>query len=530
MHTRSGKHYDEEDDQYEMTSSTEEEETETSEEETESTEEESEEETESSEEETESSEEETEEETEEKEGEEDDPKDTDWTPSAKQNDPDKFPNLPIGGGNMPFVIIATTHNEAPKRCSHKRRRSADTPDFYHMLSNNERSYYDNLDPDAQQELEKTYQHVFEAPSITPIPLRFRVLRSSMNKHTKQIVLKRIAELQAMSEGGVEGSEFHKLNRWLNRLCDVPFGKCHPMKIDNTSNATEVRSFLDTARTTLDKTVYGHREAKDQIVRIMAQWIANPKSKGNVIGIQGNPGVGKTTLVKSGICEAVGLPFADIPLGGCSDSSYLDGHSFTYEGSTCGRIVDLLIHAGCMNPVLYFDELDKVSDTARGREIINVLIHLTDPSQNTAFRDKYFSEIKFDLSKCLIVFTYNNQNLVDPILLDRMITIQTKDYTTDDKVEIARRHLVPSIMHQFGFNPNAIGVSEETIRYIIHRVAKEAGVRNLKRAIEAIISNINLERLTCVDESNVKEMTTEHVNKHIKHVSDFDNPSAAFIYM
>ena len=433
---------------------------------------------------------------------------------------------------MPFVIIATTQGGAAGQCAHKRKRSNDDPppSFYHMLSHNEQTYYDNLDVDAQRELERTYECVFETPVCVPTPLRFRVLRSSMDQHTKRVVLKRIAELQAMSESGGEGGEFHKLKRWINRLCDVPFGIYTPMKIDRTSTSEEVRRSLDHARETLDKNVYGHRDAKDQIVRIMAQWIANPCSKGNVIGIQGNPGVGKTTLVQSGICDAIGLPFANIPLGGCSDSAYLDGHSFTYEGSTCGRIVELLTHAGCMNPVLYFDELDKVSDTARGREIVNVLIHLTDPSQNNAFRDKYFSEIKFDLSKCLIVFTYNNKHLIDPILLDRMITIHTMDFNVEDKVEIARRHLVPSVMSQFGFDSRSIRVTDDTLRSIVGRVAKEAGVRNLKRAIEAVISNINLERLMCSESANVNEMTMEHVNKHIRNVADFDNPSAAHIYL
>ena len=533
MRTRSGQSYCYDEDQvpFDMDGSTASEETtseETTSEETtseETTSEETTSEETTSEEEEEDYDEEEEEEEEEEHDDDEEQDDKDWTPTISDVSMS-------GGGNMPFVIIATTQGGATGRCAHKRKRSSDDPppSFYHMLSHNEQTYYDNLDVDAQRELERTYECVFETPVCVPTPLRFRVLRSSMDQHTKRVVLKRIAELQAMSESGGEGGEFHKLKRWINRLCDVPFGIYTPMKIDRSSTSEEVRRSLDHARETLDKNVYGHRDAKDQIVRIMAQWIANPCSKGNVIGIQGNPGVGKTTLVQSGICDAIGLPFANIPLGGCSDSSYLDGHSFTYEGSTCGRIVELLTHAGCMNPVLYFDELDKVSDTARGREIVNVLIHLTDPSQNNAFRDKYFSEIKFDLSKCLIVFTYNNKHLIDPILLDRMITIHTMDFNVEDKVEIARRHLVPSVMSQFGFDPRSIRVTDDTLRSIVGRVAKEAGVRNLKRAIEAVISNINLERLMCSESANVNEMTMEHVNKHIRNVADFDNPSAAHIYM
>ena len=111
-------------------------------------------------------------------------------------------------------------------------------------------------------------------------------------------------------------------------------------------------------TFFENNIYGHHDAKKQILRILAQWISNPSSKGNVIGIHGNPGVGKTTLVKDCICKALDIPFQFIPMGGASDGSYLEGHSFTYEGSTWGKIADSLMKAGWMNPVLYFDEIDK----------------------------------------------------------------------------------------------------------------------------------------------------------------------------
>ena len=205
-------------------------------------------------------------------------------------------------------------------------------------------------------------------------------------------------------------------------------------------------------------------------------------------------MGKTTLIKDGVCPAIGLPFAFIPLGGANDASYLDGHSYTYEGSSNGKIIDSVIQSGCDNPVLYFDELDKVSDTPRGKEIINVLIHLTDPSQNTHFNDKYFADISFDLSKCLIVFTYNNPHLIDPILKDRMVTIHTKDYNVEDKIQIAAKHLLPSVLKQFGLNPQKVVLNDEMIKYIVNKIDKEAGVRNLKRALESIVSNINLANL------------------------------------
>ena len=159
--------------------------------------------------------------------------------------------------------------------------------------------------------------------------------------------------------------------------------------------------------------------------------------GNVFGIYGPPGIGKTTIIKDGLSKVLNRPFSFISLGGATDSSFLDGHSYTYEGSTWGKIVQILVDSKCMNPVIYFDELDKISDTPKGEEITGILTHLTDTTQNSQFHDKYFSEVSFDLSKCLFIFSYNDESKVNPILRDRMYRIQTKGYENKDKLIIAR---------------------------------------------------------------------------------------------
>ena len=325
-------------------------------------------------------------------------------------------------------------------------------------------------------------------------------------------------------------EYHKLRKWIDKLCDIPFGKTIPMPVDTFSTKEDIQTFLTSTKSHMDTNVYGHQEAKDMIIRIMAQWISNPNSKGNVIGIHGKPGVGKTTLIKDGVCPAIGLPFAFVPLGGTNDASYLDGHSYTYEGSSNGKIIDSIIQAGCDNPVLYFDELDKVSDTAKGKEIINVLIHLTDPSQNTHFNDKYFADVSFDLSKCLIVFTYNNPHMIDPILKDRMITIQTKDYTIQDKIEIASEHLLPSISQQFGLHNKRLVLDQDVTRYIVNRIENEAGVRNLKRALESIVSNINLYTLLSKEHSEGDIVINRDVVDNYVKSSQRDDFPTGHMYM
>jgi hypothetical protein len=223
----------------------------------------------------------------------------------------------------------------------------------------------------------------------------------------------------------------------------------------------------------------------------------------------------TTLIKDSICKVLDLPFAFIPLGGASDGCYLDGHSYTYEGATWGKIVDTLMKCKCMNPVLYFDELDKVSETNKGEEIINMLIHLTDQSQNEKFNDKYFVDFDFDLSKSLIIFSYNHEDRVSPILRDRMIRIETKGYNITDKVKISINYMLPIILKEYNFQPEEIIFGPDIIKTIIETCDDEDGVRNLKRALQNVISHLNLTRLINDDIMTLPyTVTSDDIKKYV----------------
>jgi ATP-dependent Lon protease len=244
---------------------------------------------------------------------------------------------------------------------------------------------------------------------------------------------------------------------------------------------------------MDTAIYGHEEAKLQILQFVSSWIANPKGAGNVLSIHGPMGVGKTTLVKEGVAKALDRPFHFISLGGATDASFLDGHSYTYEGSTWGRIAEILIQSKCMNPIIYFDELDKVSDTPKGEEIMNLLIHITDGSQNDRFQDKYFTGIDLDLSRCLFIFSHNNHERVNPILRDRMYNIKVNGFNLKEKLVIADQYLLSEAMKDVGLNEK-VSVSKDIIQYLIEEhTGEEKGVRELKRCFQTIMSKLNLLR-------------------------------------
>ena len=324
-----------------------------------------------------------------------------------------------------------------------------------------------------------------------IPIRFKILDSDMDLRNKSAIIRKIDHFYQLDPSD---NEYQKLYPWVEQLDKIPFGKYCPTKVSLNNSPQAIQQYLIDTKKAMDNAVYGHDVAKTQMLNIVARDISNPHSGGNCIAIEGPMGNGKTTLIKEGICKAMNRPFAFIALGGMQDASFLQGHEYTYEGSKCGRIVEMLTETGCMNPVIFFDELDKVSDTPKGEEITNLLCHLTDSSQNKEFHDKYFSGINFDLSRATFIFSYNNASAINPILLDRMYKIKTKGFDKKSKTKIANNYLLPKILKDFNFSDGDVTFKEEAIHKLIESHSnKEEGVRNLKRNIETIIFKLNIMR-------------------------------------
>jgi ATP-dependent Lon protease len=356
---------------------------------------------------------------------------------------------------------------------------------------NDFEFFEKMEIISQKKIIKELREINKVTRIEK-PYRLTLLEADIPVKFKGAAMKKIGTLRHMEPGS---GEYYKIKNWVDTFMRIPFGKTQDLPICIEDGVDNCHNFMANAQKTLDAAVYGLNDAKMQIMQMLGQLITNPKSVGTAIAIHGPPGTGKTSLVKEGISKILNRPFAFIALGGATDSSFLEGHGYTYEGSMWGKIVQILIDSKCMNPVIYFDELDKISETPKGEEIAGILTHLTDTTQNSQFHDKYFAEIDFDLSKCLFIFSYNDESKVNPILKDRMYRIQTKGYNQKQKTVISNSYLLPKIREQVKFSTEDITIPEATIHYIIDNYCmKEDGVRNLKRCLEIIYTKLNLYRL------------------------------------
>jgi ATP-dependent Lon protease len=388
---------------------------------------------------------------------------------------------------------------APARKESRRRKSREDSDSPALILNEEEEeYFEDLSKSKRRKLNEQMRGLAKLVSDGEVPYKFRVLGLPIPDALKASVIRKIDVLNQMEP---DSGEVHKLKTWVDGFLRIPFGNIVPLPVKFKDNREGCSKFLSDTQATMDKAVYGMNTAKAQVMQIVAQWIANPASVGNVIALKGPMGVGKTSFARHGVAEVLKRPFEFFSLGGASDSAQFTGHSYTYEGATWGRIADAVMSARCMNPVIYFDELDKVSTTAHGEEIISMLIHLTDRSQNSHFHDRYFAGVDFDLSQCLFVFSFNDESKVHPILKDRMQVINCSGYTADDKKTILKQYIWPQVLERLSMEED-LTITDDAVKFLISEYSgEEEGVRVLIRAVETLVTRINLLRIA--DEKTAK---------------------------
>lgn len=339
-----------------------------------------------------------------------------------------------------------------------------------------------------------------------------VINKNIPSSVKSLVLEKIEEMKSFN------NEYYKQQTFVKHILNYPWPSNNDDIIfeEIKNNPNRARKYLNDIDSKLKSLSYGHDEAKKVLLQTIGKWISNPSSQGTCFGLVGPPGVGKTLLAKS-VSKALDIPFAEITLGGQNDGEILHGHGYTYSGSQPGLIIKKMVEMGKSRCILYFDELDKAcSKHGSVNEITSILIHLTDPNMNKTFQDRFFQGVDFPLNKVIMIFSYNDANLVDPILLDRLKQINVSAYTVSEKIKIVKEFIIPEVAESIGLSIEKwTDINDDLIEFIIENYTNEAGVRSIKRKIEQIFLTLNIEKIYNngnFKDNNFKEITKEIIIK------------------
>lgn len=309
------------------------------------------------------------------------------------------------------------------------------------------------------------------------PLRIQVLQSALPEHVKMQMFETLRTCNS-----------DKYIQWVKRILELPLGIRSP-----PPPCLSVRDAIISARAHMDSVSTGFEEVKTEILKLVCQQASGSFcASGFSLGLEGPPGTGKTHFSRHAIAKSLHRPLVEIQLGGATDISYLLGIIYSYEGSKEGRLAAGMIEAGVRNPIFYFDEVDKISDTDRGRELASVLIHLIDPTSNSSLRDRYFHGVDIDFSECLFIFSYNDASKVSHILLDRIRTFRVRPPTMQERCEILTRHIIPRVSKRLG---TVQVLDENAVRFLAETSERcDVGMRGAEKDVEEILSLAQLHRI------------------------------------
>ena len=320
-------------------------------------------------------------------------------------------------------------------------------------------------------------------------IREKILDLPTNDTNKSVIFKHYNNMKRTDSNS---TEYYKNQLFVDMSLSYPWSKSY--NINENIVDVNVVNFLSKIKENLDKEIYGMDSVKNEIINVVCKFITNPTSNRNNIALYGPAGVGKSKFIKI-LSETLKLPMKIISLGGIKDSSFFLGHGYVYVESGPGKILQNVIDSKISNPILYFDELDKVSETDNGKDIFSFLCYLTDPTQNTRFTDHYFYGMEFDLSKVFYVFTFNDIHKIDNILLDRLNIIKVNTPKDKDIITILERHCIPEIINNIGIQKTII-FPQSSIEYIIdfckNSIDKSvtSGIREYYRIIEKLLLELN----------------------------------------
>ena len=346
-----------------------------------------------------------------------------------------------------------------------------------QIDKNQKDYY------LREQIKAIQEELGDRDETYVDDLRKRVAETPMNEEAREKANKELDRLSRMAPGTPEIGISRTYVEW---IVDLPWGKFTTDNLD-----------LKRARRVLDEDHYAMDKVKDRVIEYLAvrrmkeMNTSDGAMKGPILCFVGPPGVGKTSIVK-GIAKAVGRKFVQMSLGGVRDEAEIRGHRRTYVGAIPGRIIESMKRAGTMNPVFLFDEIDKMSHDFRG-DPASAMLEVLDGEQNSAFRDHYM-ELPFDLSKVMFITTANAMDTIPGPLLDRMEVIEVPSYTEEEKLHIAKKHLLPKQTEEHGLPSKSVKISDAAMKHIIEGYTREAGVRTLSRTIARVVRKAAVEML------------------------------------
>ena len=358
-----------------------------------------------------------------------------------------------------------------------------------QIEKNQKDYY------LREQIKAIQTELGDKEATDVEELRERLAKTPLNDEAREKAEKELDRLSRMAPGTPEIGVSRTYVEW---ILDLPWGK---MTEDNLD--------LKRARRVLEEDHYGLELVKERIIEYLAVLRMKKDMKGPILCFAGPPGVGKTSIVK-GIAKAVGREFVQMSLGGVRDEAEIRGHRRTYVGAIPGRIIAGIKQAGTLNPVFLFDEIDKMSSDFRG-DPASAMLEVLDAAQNYAFRDHYM-ELPFDLSHVMFITTANNIETIPPALLDRLEIIEVPSYTDEEKLKIARRHLLPKQIAEHGLAPKSVRLSDRVMKTVIEGYTREAGVRTLERTIARVVRKATVEMLD--DKVETVNVSAEKLSKYL----------------
>ena len=354
-----------------------------------------------------------------------------------------------------------------------------------QIDKNQKDYY------LREQIRAIQEELGESLTVESDELRDKLAKLPLSAEVREKAERELERLSRMAPGTPEVTVAQTYLEW---ICDLPWGQYTTDNLD-----------LKRARRILDEDHYGMKQVKERVieylaVRRMKQLSTEDGSmRGPILCFVGPPGVGKTSIVK-GIARAVGRKFVQMSLGGVRDEAEIRGHRRTYIGAIPGRIISGIKQAGTMNPVFLFDEIDKMSSDFRG-DPASAMLEVLDGEQNMAFRDHYL-ELPFDLSQVMFITTANDMSTIPGPLRDRMEIIEVPSYTEEEKLQIAKRHLLPKEIAEHGLTKGSVKIGDPAMRQIIEGYTREAGVRTLDRTLARVVRKAAVEML----ETDVQQVT------------------------